>query len=92
LLRKFEKQKLRKGNIRLKMTGGLTRRRNYMGSRGLLRRSRRNRMLAGVCGGLAEFLGISSFWIRLGFFILFLPGGLPGALPYLILWIVVPSE
>ncbi|MFN8427020.1 MAG: PspC domain-containing protein [Anaerolineales bacterium] len=31
-----------------------------------LRRSRSNRMLAGVCGGLAEFFGISSFWFRLG--------------------------
>jgi phage shock protein C len=57
-----------------------------------LRRSRSNRMIAGVCGGLAEFFGISSFWFRLGFLIALLPGGIPGLLPYLILWIVVPSE
>jgi phage shock protein PspC (stress-responsive transcriptional regulator) len=57
-----------------------------------LRRSRNNRMLAGVCGGLAEFFGISSFWFRLGFFILLIPGGLPGLVPYLIMWIIIPSE
>jgi phage shock protein C len=49
-------------------------------------------MVAGVCGGLAQFFGISSFWVRLGFFILFIPGGLPGLVPYLILWFIIPSE
>jgi phage shock protein C len=63
-----------------------------MESRGKLRRSRNNRVLAGVCGGLAEFFGISSFWFRLGFFILLLPGGLPGLVPYLIMWAIIPSE
>jgi len=33
----------------------------------VLRRSRRDRVLAGVCGGLGEFFGISAFWFRLGF-------------------------
>ena len=57
-----------------------------------LRRSRRNRMLAGVCGGLAEFFGISAFWFRLGMLIAFIPGGVPGVLLYLLLWIMIPSE
>jgi phage shock protein C len=57
-----------------------------------LRRSRSNRILGGVCGGLAEFFGLSSFWFRLLFIILALPGGLPGIVPYLILWLVVPLE
>ena len=57
-----------------------------------LRRSRRNRVLAGVCGGLGQFFGISPFWFRLLFFILFIPGGAPGLVPYLILWIVIPKE
>jgi phage shock protein C len=56
-----------------------------------LRRSRSNRVIAGVCGGLGEFFGISAFWFRLLFLILLLPGGLPGLVPYLILWIVVPK-
>lgn len=53
---------------------------------------RQNGMFAGVCGGLAEFTGISAFWFRLLFLILLLPGGLPGLLPYLLLWIVIPSK
>ena len=56
-----------------------------------LRRSRNNRIIAGVCGGLGEFFGISAFWFRLAFFILLIPGGLPGFLPYLIFWIIVPK-
>jgi phage shock protein C len=61
-------------------------------NRNSLRRSRSDRILAGVCGGLGEFFGISSFWFRLLFFILFIPGGLPGFVPYLILWIIIPKE
>ena len=57
-----------------------------------LRRSRTDRMIAGVCGGLGEFFGVSSFWFRLGFLIALIPGGVPGILAYLILWLVVPSE
>jgi len=34
-----------------------------------LRRSRQNRIFAGVCGGLADFFGISAFWFRLAFLI-----------------------
>ena len=49
-------------------------------------------MLAGVCGGLAEFFGISSFWFRLAMIIALIPGGVPGILIYLLLWIMVPSE
>jgi phage shock protein C len=63
-----------------------------MSTRNVLRRSRNNRMVAGVCGGLAEFFGISSFWFRLAFLILLLPGGLPGLLPYTIMWIIIPSD
>lgn len=57
-----------------------------------LRRSRKNRIFAGVCGGLADFFGISPFWFRLAFLIALIPGGIPGFLLYLILWIVVPNE
>jgi len=57
-----------------------------------LRRSRSNRMVAGVCGGLAEFFGISSFWFRLAMLIAFIPGGVPGLLLYIILWMVIPNE
>ena len=55
-----------------------------------LRRSRSKRIIAGVCGGLSDFFGISTFWFRLAFFILLIPGGLPGVVPYAILWMVMP--
>ena len=59
--------------------------------RHLLRRSRRNRIVGGVCGGLAEFFGIDTFWVRLAFLISLLPGGVPGFTLYLFLWIVIPA-
>ena len=57
-----------------------------------LRRSRSDRIVAGVCGGLAEFFGISAFWFRLGMLIALIPGGVPGILIYLLLWIMIPGE
>jgi phage shock protein C len=65
---------------------------NPMSPRGALRRSSRNRIIAGVCGGLAEFFGIGSFWFRLAFLIALIPGGVPGILLYLLFWIVIPSD
>jgi phage shock protein C len=57
----------------------------------ILRRSRRNRVVAGVCGGLEEFFGISAFWFRLAFLIALLPGGVPGFALYVLMWLIVPS-
>jgi phage shock protein C len=56
-----------------------------------LRRSRTNRIFAGVCGGLADFFGINALWFRLAFLISLLPGGVPGFLLYLVLWIIIPN-
>jgi phage shock protein C len=53
---------------------------------------RQKGMVAGVCGGLGAFFGISPWWFRLLFLILLFPGGLLGLLPYVILWIVVPRK
>lgn len=53
---------------------------------------RQNGIVAGVCGGLAEFTGLHVFWFRLLFLILLLPGGLPGLVPYLALWIIIPRK
>jgi phage shock protein C len=49
-------------------------------------------MIAGVCGGLAEYFGIDPVIPRIIFVILVLPGGLPGLVPYLILWVVLPEN
>jgi phage shock protein C len=56
-----------------------------------LRRSRRNRMVAGVCGGLGEFFGISPWWFRIGMLIALVPGGVPGLLIYFLLWLMIPK-
>jgi phage shock protein C len=48
-------------------------------------------MIAGVCGGLSEFFGVSAFWFRLAFLIALLPGGVPGIGAYLLCWLVVPK-
>lgn len=57
-----------------------------------LYRSKKNRYIGGVCGGIAEYFGIDPVIVRLIAIILLLPGGLPGFLPYVVLWIVVPEE
>lgn len=57
-----------------------------------LRRSRSNRIIGGVSGGLADFFGIDPIWFRLAFLISLIPGGIPGLLLYFILWIIIPSE
>ncbi|MFQ5922978.1 MAG: PspC domain-containing protein [Anaerolineales bacterium] len=61
-------------------------------ARAPLRRSRSDRVLGGVCGGLGEFYGIKPLWFRILFVILGIPGGLPGLVPYLLLWLIVPEE
>lgn len=55
-----------------------------------LMRSETDRMVAGVCGGLATYLGVDPVLVRLAFVILFLASGI-GLGIYAILWIVVPT-
>ena len=55
------------------------------------RRSRTDRVLGGVCGGMARATGVESWVWRLLFAILFIFAG-AGLLAYLLLWIFVPSE
>jgi phage shock protein C len=56
-------------------------------------RSRDNRMVAGVCAGLGEFLGIDPTVMRLVFVIAGLLGYVgPLLLAYLVIFIVVPEE
>lgn len=54
-------------------------------------RSQTDKMLAGVCGGLAAYLGLEAIWVRL-FFVLVtvVPNGF-GVLLYIILWIIMPE-
>ncbi|MCX7854203.1 MAG: PspC domain-containing protein [Caldilineales bacterium] len=56
-----------------------------------LYRSRTDRMLAGVCGGIGQYLNIDPTLIRLAFLILAIWGG-GGIVAYLIAWIIIPEE
>lgn len=55
-----------------------------------LYRSTSDKKIAGVCGGLAEYFNIDATIVRVIFVLLLLPGGFPGLIPYVILWLVVP--
>jgi phage shock protein C len=56
-----------------------------------LYRSKSNRKLAGVCGGLAQYFNVDATLIRVLFVLLAVLGG-SGILIYLALWIIVPQE
>ena len=58
-----------------------------------LYRSRRNSMIAGVCGGIAEWLGWSPVWVRLLYILIsILSVAFPGIIVYIILWVVMPKS
>ena len=56
-----------------------------------LTRSKSDKIIGGVCGGLGEYLGIDPVIIRLLWLILFFAGGV-GFLAYIVAWIIVPEE
>jgi phage shock protein C len=56
-----------------------------------LYRSKTNRQLAGVCGGLAEYFNLDATLIRVLFVVLAVLGG-SGVVLYIALWIIVPRE
>jgi len=56
-----------------------------------LQRSRDQRLLFGVCGGLAEWLGWNATLVRLLFFTVSVASAaFPGILVYLVMWILMP--
>ncbi len=57
-----------------------------------LYRSRTDKMIAGVCGGLAEYFDTDPVIIRLIFIFLLLFGIGPIIIAYIIMWIVVPQK
>ena len=52
-------------------------------------RSGRQRIVAGICGGLGEYFAVDPSWFRIGFVVLALGGG-SGILIYLLMWLVMP--
>ena len=61
-------------------------------SKARLQRSRGNRMIAGVCAGIAERYGWPANWVRF-FYVLIsiLSAAFPGILFYILLWVLVPE-
>ena len=57
-----------------------------------LYRSREDRMVAGVAGGMAEYVGIDPTIVRILWVLAFLPGGVPGFLLYGLCWLIIPNE
>jgi len=58
-----------------------------------LKRSSTDRMIAGVCGGFAQWLGWSSTTFRILYVVVsILSAAFPGILIYLVLWLVMPKE
>ena len=56
-----------------------------------LYRSRENRKIAGVCGGIAEYLEIDPSVVRIIWILMVLIGG-PGILLYIIAWILLDEK
>lgn len=58
-----------------------------------LRRSRNDRIIAGVIGGLADYLGLDPTLARVAYVLLSIfSAAFPGILVYILLWIVIPPE
>jgi phage shock protein PspC (stress-responsive transcriptional regulator) len=57
-----------------------------------LKRSQ-DRMIAGVCGGLAEWLGWNKDHVRIAYVIVsILSAAFPGIIAYLLLWLLMPDS
>ena len=56
-----------------------------------LYRSRRNRMIGGVCGGLADYLGVDPTVVRVIMALATFVGGM-SLFVYLIMWLIIPAE
>ena len=56
-----------------------------------IQRDTQDKMLAGVCSGLAEYFNVDVTLIRVAFVVAFL-AGFSGMLAYIILWVVVPAK
>ena len=58
-----------------------------------LYRSRRHKVLAGVCGGIAEWLGWNATGVRTLYIVIsILSAAFPGLIVYIVLWLLMPEE
>jgi phage shock protein C len=57
----------------------------------MLRRSKKDRVIAGVCGGIGRYTGIDPIVLRVALVVLTIAGG-SGILLYIIGWVAIPDE
>ena len=58
-----------------------------------LYRSRKHSVIAGVCGGIAEWLGWSPNGVRVLYVLLsVISAAFPGLIVYLVLWLIMPKR
>ena len=55
-------------------------------------RPKEGKVIAGVAQGMAQYFNIDVTVVRIIWVLLLLPGGLPGVIPYVIFWVLIPSE
>ena len=55
-------------------------------------RPKKGRRIGGVAAAFANYFDIDVTLVRIIWVLLLLPGGLPGFLPYIICWIMIPAE
>lgn len=53
----------------------------------------KEKIVAGVCGGLASYFGLETSLVRIGFVLIgFITAFVPLTLVYLVMWFVIPEE
>ncbi len=58
-----------------------------------LTRAKNDRMIAGVCGGLANFFGLDPSLVRIGVVLVgFVTALVPMSITYVIMWFIIPEE
>ncbi len=58
---------------------------------GRLTRSKTSRIIAGVCGGIAEWLGWDPTLVRILYIVLSIATAFSGVIAYIILWVIMPE-
>jgi phage shock protein C len=55
--------------------------------------SEKDQKIGGVCGGIAEFIGVDSTVVRVAWLLITIfPGVVPGLVAYLVAWMVIPNK
>jgi phage shock protein C len=55
-------------------------------------RPKEGRLIAGVARGMANYFNVDVTLVRIIWVLLLLPGGLPGFVPYIVCWLLIPGE